>query len=225
MGFGRIRFKACGDELVSDWVTDQREGWEPGPVMAARKMPWFPVKCVERNSAGGGLTRDAVDMEVPVEYLRPVHTSIVEWMHETHGAKPYDEGGDFPQWGSYRTEGSIEQFEWVIETYQPRKDGIVAPLGRELEGEIWNHAYVEDGAQRGEVLARVWQIGTKNIAPIHCFVEGPVNHPLCTVRARYRQFGINPIGYVIGIVDFQDVPHFIGLEVWIRSDIGAGLCA
>ena len=60
--------------------------------------------------------------------------------------------------GSSQTAGEIEQFEWAIDTYQPRISLIVAPLGIESKGTIRNHVYIEDGAQRGDVLAGVWQI-------------------------------------------------------------------
>lgn len=86
-----------------------------------------------------------------------------------------------------QTEGEVNQFERVVDTYQPRIAVIMAPLGMELAGATWDHVYIADGAHHGDVLAVVFQIGMGNLVPIHCIVEEPVNRPLCTIRDRYRQ--------------------------------------
>ena len=58
------------------------------------------------------------------------------------------------------------------------------------------------------------------LVDIHFFVEEPINHPLCTIRDRYRHCGINPSVDWRGVVDIQEAPHCNGLEVWARSDLG-----
>ena len=123
--------------------------------------------------------------------------------------------------GAAQTEREVAQFEWAIEKYQPKIAAIVAPLGLELGGNRRDHVYIVDGAQHGDVLAGVWEIGVGNLAPIHCFVEEPTNRPLRTIRDRYRQCGINSCGDGGGIVDTQELPYCNGLEVWIGSDTWA----
>ena len=175
---------------------------------------------MERNSAGGSSTRAATDMRVPVEYLYPRHTSVVEWMNKTYGYKPYMSGGISLLRRASQTEREVEQFKWVVESYKPRVAVLMTPLGVDLADSVWNHAYCVDGAQHGDVLAGVWQVGTLHLAPINCFVEEPVNHPLCTMQGRYRSCGLNPSGDRRGVVDIQDIPHCIGLEVWVRLETG-----
>ena len=75
----------------------------------------------------------------------------------------------------------------------PRR-GLLTPFGLDAANQMWNYVYIADGSQRGDVLAGVWKIGTLNVAPTNCFVEEPVNHSLCAIQDRYRQFGLNPSG-------------------------------
>ena len=134
-------------------------------------------------------------------------------------AYPRASGGIAFAVGSAQTDGEVNQFEWVVDTYRPRIDVIMAPLGLELDVATWDHVYIADGSHHGDVVAGVWRIGMRNQVPIHCVAEGPVNKPLRTIRDRYRQCGINPCGDGRGVVDMQEAPYFVGLEVWIRSDV------
>ena len=154
-GFRRARFKARRNTFISKWKQNQSEGWEPGPVLIERKLPCFEGKCAEWNIAGGGLTRAAMDMGVPVEYLYPRHTSVIEWMSRDCGLKPYMAGEIALLGGAAQTEHEVAQFEWVIETYQPKAAVIMVPLGLELDEIQWDHVYIVDGAQHGDVLAGV----------------------------------------------------------------------
>ena len=63
--FRRIRFQTGRNDFVADWKTNQREGWGPGPVLVQRRTPRFSGKCVEWNSAGGGLGRASMEMKSP----------------------------------------------------------------------------------------------------------------------------------------------------------------
>ena len=148
------------------------------------------------------------------------HTSMAGWMATECNFHPYVGGEIALMGGAARTEGEINQFEWVVQTYQPRIAVIMVPLGLELGGKTWGHIYIVDSAQHGDVLAGVWQIGMKNLVPISCFAEEPVNHPLRTIYDRYRQCEIIPCGDGRGIVDVNEVPYSVGLEVRIRSDVG-----
>ena len=96
----------------------------------------------------------------------------------------------------------------------------MTPSGLDVAGQMWNHVYISDGSQHGDVLDGVWKIGTMNLAPTNCFVEEPVNRPTCTIQDRYRQCVLNPSGGGRGVIDIQEVPHCIGLEVRIRSEMG-----
>ena len=58
------------------------------------------------------------------------------------------------------------------------------------------------------------------MVPINCFVEEPVNHPLCTLYDRYHRCGIIPCGGGRGIVEIHEIPYSAGLEVCIRSEVG-----
>ena len=220
-GFRRMRFKARRGAFISNWKQNQSDGWEPGPVMIEREIPCFEGKCAEWNSAGGGLTRAAMDMGVPVEYLYPRRTSVVEWAIRNCGLKPYMARDIALLGGAAQDEHEVAQFECAIETNQPKTAVIMAPLGLELEESRWGHVYIIDGTQHGDVLAGVCQIGMGNLVPIHCFVEEPMNPPLCAIHDRYRICGINPCGDGRGIVDTQEVPYCNGMEVWIRPDTGS----
>ena len=136
------------------------------------------------------------------------------------GLKPYLEGEISLMGGDAQTEREATQFEWAIETYQPRVAVIMAPLGLEMDGVKWDHVYIADGAHHGDALAGVWKIGMWNLVPIHCFAEELLNRPLCAIHDRYRHCEINPCGDGRGIVDTQEVPYCNGLEVWIRPDTG-----
>ena len=153
VGFRGIRFKAIWNDFISDWGKNQCDGWEPFPVMLDRKKPCFPGKCVEWSSAGGGLTRDAMDMGVPAEYLYPRHTYAIEWSGRNHGPKRYLEGEIPLLGGADQTEREISQYGWVIGTYQPKVSAIMAPLGLEMGGNRLGHVYIADGSQHGDVLA------------------------------------------------------------------------
>ena len=219
-GFRRLRFQARRDEFIAEWKTKPSEGWGPGPIFLERKIPRFSGKCVEWNSAGGGLARSAMEMGIPVEYIYPRHAAAVEWVAKNHGFQPHTGGGVDFRGGSAQTEGEISQFKWAIETYQPRIAVIMVPLGIELDGDAWGRVHIADSAQHGDVLAGIWQIGLKNLVPIHCFVEETVNHPLCTILERFDRCGLIPCGDRRGIVDTHELPYCAGLEVWIRSDTG-----
>ena len=90
---------------------------------------------------------------------------------------PYASGDIALMVGASQTEGEINQFEWVVQTYQPRIAVIMGPAGLELDGTNWDHVYIADSAQHGDVMAGVWQIGMKNLVPINCFVGEPSNLP------------------------------------------------
>ena len=109
--------------------------------------------------------------------------------------------GISPLWGS-QAEREVDQFTRVSNTYQPR--GV----------------YVADGAQHGDVLAGIWQVGIINLAPLRCFVGELVNRPPCSIRGGYRQFGLHPIGDGRWVIGVQEAPRFIGLEVRIRPESG-----
>ena len=177
--------------------------------MIERKTPWFPGKCAGRNSAGGGLTRAAVDMGVRVEYLYPRHTSIVAWMGENHGLKPYTEGGICLMGCAAQTEREVEQFEFVINKYHRRISVIMAPLGLDVKWNLRNQVYIADGSQRGDVLAGVRKVGIKNIVPIHCFVESTSRGiPKSELsESFYYIHGVNPIVYYLHGV-LCDVCHW-----------------
>ena len=66
----------------------------------------------------------------------------------------------------------------------------MTPMGLELGREIWNRVCIVDGAQHGDVLSGPWQVGLRNLPPMSCFAEEPVNRPLRTIRERYRQCGL-----------------------------------
>ena len=80
---------------------------------------------------------------------------------------------------------------------------MMTPCGLDLEDRMRNHVYITDGAQHGDALAGVWKIGTMNLAPTNCFVEEPVNQPLCAIRDRYRICGANPAGGGRGVAGIQ----------------------
>ena len=100
----------------------------------------------------------------------------------------------------------------VARTYPPSVAVFLTPFGLDLADLMWNDVYIADGAQHGDVLAGVWEIGTLNLAPTNCFVEGPVNRALRTIQDRYRQCGANPIGDGRGVIDIQEIPHLLALE-------------
>ena len=90
---------------------------------------------------------------------------------------------------------------------------------------MWNHVYISDGAQHGDVMAGLWKIGTLDLAPRNFFAEEPVYRPMCTIQDRYRRFGLGPSGDGRGVIDIQEAPRCIGLDVGIRSELGdRGLC-
>ena len=62
MGFCLSRFRARWNEFIAVWKQNRSDNWTPGPIIMGRKIPRFPGKCVEWNSAGGGFTKDAADM-------------------------------------------------------------------------------------------------------------------------------------------------------------------
>ena len=95
-------------------------------------------------------------MGVPVEYLYPRHTSVVEWMNKTFGYHPYVSGEISLLAGAALTEREVEQFKWVVQTYKPRVAVLMIPSGVDLADQMRNHVYITDGAQRGDVLAGVW---------------------------------------------------------------------
>ena len=154
-----------------------------------------------------------------MDYLYHRHTSVVEWMNKNHGYRRYSDGG-YPYWGASQTEREVEQFKWAVQTYKPRVAVSMTPFGLDMEDRMRNQVCIADGAQHGDVLASVWQIGTMNLAPITCLVEEPVNQPLCAIQDRYRIGGLNPVGDGRGVVDIQETPHCIGLEVWISLEVG-----
>ena len=53
----------------------------------------------------------------------------------------------------------------------------MTPMALGLDHDMWKHVYIIDGAQHGDVLAELWQVGLKNMAPLSCFAEEPVNRP------------------------------------------------
>ena len=96
--------------------------------MLGRTIPLFPGRCAEWNSAGGIIARAAMEVGVPVEHLYPRHTSVVEWVIRKCEFPPYTGGEIALLGGSAQTEGEIDQFEWVTQTYQPRIAVIIVPL-------------------------------------------------------------------------------------------------
>ena len=114
----------------------------------------------------------------------------------------------------------VDQFIWVANAYQPRVAVLMTPIGLELDHDMWNHVYVIGGAQHGVVLAGLWQVGIKNLAPLNCFADEPANRLMCTIRDRYRKCGLHPNGDGIGVINIQEIPHFFGLEARLRPDSG-----
>ena len=128
-------------------------------------------------------------MGVHVEYAFARHTSMMEWMAHGYGVVPYTSGAITLLGGSAQTEGEAEQFECVIDTYQPKDAVIMAPLGLDLDRTKWGNVYIADGSHHGDVLDGVWKIGMKHLVPIHCFVGDPVNRPCARFGANIDSAG------------------------------------
>ena len=79
-GFRRIRYQARWNDSIAEWKQTQIDFWIPGPSRLGRCEPRFPGKCVEWNSDGGSLWQAAYDMGVPISYLYPRHSAVVERM-------------------------------------------------------------------------------------------------------------------------------------------------
>ena len=101
---------------------------------------------------------------------------------------------EYPTWAVLRTRkrrwrSPNGRWKHTDPVSRPRRP----PLGMYLEGQIRSHVYNADGAQHGDVLAGLWQIGTLKLVPTNCFARGPVNRPLCSSPDRYRRRRLNPI--------------------------------
>ena len=78
-----------------------------------------------------------------------------------------------------------------------------------------------DGAEYGDPMSGIWQVGIVAQRRLEFFVEGEAHgHDVGTLGGRYSQCGIRPAGDPRGIVDTVEIPRSVGLEAWIRDEKG-----
>ena len=123
--------------------------------------------------------------------------------------------------GSARAEPELQQFSWALATYIPDTSVLMTPFGISTHQSVWANVLVIDGAHCGDVIAGTWQVGVVSKTRLRCFDDekNPLNF-MEILGGRYKQCGVRAAGDARGIIDTVEITNSVGIEVWIRDELG-----
>ena len=214
-GFTRLRLKPKWEEMMSTYREIQQQEIRMPDSRIPRQLDH--LICVEWNGSGTSIAEAASIFGMTLKYLEPRHKLITQQFSQRYRYQPFKGERSEVLCGSARTEDEVSRFQEEWATRKHRVAILMAPLGVEMKAKIWDVYAQADGAQYGDILGSIWQVGIMGVAKVMSLTDQRQIRYVKTLGDRYNECNMLAVGDSRGIISHEATQYSCGQEVFIMD--------